>query len=618
MCGIIGIASKEPINNRDWLIKGRDAMMHRGPDDAGIWWSDNNTVGLGHRRLSIIDLSPAGHQPMHNSRGNLTITFNGEIYNYPELRSALIKKNHLFESNSDTEVILAAYDEWGNDCVKYLNGMFAFAIYNAKTQDVFMARDRAGEKPFYYSWKTGEIRFASELKGLMADSTFYKSINYEALNCYLSIGYIPNELCIINDINKLPPGHAMIFNCAEGSLNSWRYWDLPKSDNLLKSNNINERLLLNELENLVEDAVKKQLEADVSVGVLLSGGLDSSLITAMAARHSSKIKTFNVGFPNYSHYDESKHAKLVANYFGTEHIELYANDINPEIMSVLAKQYDEPIIDSSMIPTYLVSQLVKQHCSVALGGDGGDELFGGYTNYSRLLWTQEKFGSIPIGIRKIISTLGRYLPTGYKGRYLLQSVGTDFANSLPSIATHFDAQLRRKLLINNKWNPDTEHNYFNSIPKTTDLLERTTRMDFYNYMAEDILVKVDRASMLSSLEIRAPLLDYRVIEFAFNRVPSSLKTTTTQRKILLKMLGAKILPPEFDLQRKQGFSIPLPDWLKKGPWRDLFYDTLQNNQSLFDKRITNELLKGQDMGKKNSERLFGLVIFELWRQEYKI
>lgn len=620
MCGIIGIASCSPYEGRDWLITGRDAMAHRGPDDAGVWWSEDGRVGLGHRRLAIIDLSPAGHQPMQDTPGGLTIVFNGEIYNYRDLQQELIAKGHAFRSHSDTEVILAAYREWGTGCLARLNGMFAFALYDAMQKSILLARDRAGEKPLFYTLVDGDLRFASELKGLLADPGSSRRINPEALDLYLAMGYVPGERCMIQGMNKLPPAHALLFDLAKGSTQIWRYWQLPEPPTLSSAGSWDEQGLLDELEALLEDAVRRQLVADVPVGVLLSGGVDSSLITAMAVRASSQVKTFTVGFTGFGKYDETEHARLIARYFGTEHIELNAGQVSPDLLPLLAHQYDEPMVDSSMIPTYLVSQLVKQHCTVALGGDGGDELFGGYAHYNRLLWTKEKIGWMPLALRRAIAySAGAVLPSGFKGRNWLQSLGCDLNHALPLVAVLFDGATRRQLMNGTtgaSWQLVAERIWGSRVPAVDDFLQRVTRMDFENYMAEDILVKVDRASMLNSLELRAPLLDYRIIEFAFGHVPSRMKTTTRQRKILLKQLAARLLPPEFDQQRKQGFSIPLGDWLKSGPWRDCFHEILLDKQCLFDKKAVTGLIRGQDQGRNNNERLFGLVLFELWRREY--
>ena len=368
MCGIIGIASKQAVVDRSWLAVGRDSMGHRGPDDAGEWWSTDGCVGFGHSRLSIIDLSPGGHQPMQDAAGELTIVFNGEIYNFSELREELAAKGAVFRSQSDTEVILAAYREWGADCLARLNGMFAFAIYDARQQTIFLARDRAGEKPLFYHRSGGVLRFASELKGLLADATLPRRIDPEALDCYLAMGYVPGERCILQGFNKLPPAHALRVDLQTGATKIWRYWQLPELEASAAHGRVDETALLDELENLLEDTVRRQLVADVPVGVLLSGGVDSSLVTAMAVRASSKVKTFTIRFPGHGTLDETEHARLIARYFDTEHVELEAAPTTADLLPRLACQFDEPMVDSSMIPTFLVSQLVRQHCTVALGG----------------------------------------------------------------------------------------------------------------------------------------------------------------------------------------------------------------------------------------------------------
>jgi asparagine synthase (glutamine-hydrolysing) len=297
-----------------------------------------------------------------------------------------------------------------------------------------------------------------------------------------------------------------------------------------------------------------------------------------------------------------------------------AADATADLLPRLARQFDEPMVDSSMIPTFLVTQLVRQHCTVALGGDGGDELFGGYGHYSRLLWMQQKLGAIPGSLRNGVALAAeKFLPVGVKGRNWLQGFGVDFNDGLPLIASCFDATTRRRLLSDQQgWDFVAESVRKGSVPSNQDLLQRATRMDFANYLSEDILVKVDRSSMMNSLELRAPLLDYRLIEFAFGKVPSYLKANQTEKKILLKRLTARVLPPEFDRQRKQGFSIPLGEWLKCGPYRTLFDEVLRDPQCSFDAYTVDRLLRGQDKGRRNGERLFALVLFELWRREYKV
>lgn len=620
MCGIVGVASVAPLQQRTWLSVGRDAMVHRGPDDAGQWWAENGQVGLAQRRLAIIDLSPMGHQPMVDPTLGLAISFNGEIYNFKALQSELKREGYVFRSASDTEVLLAAYHQWGFDCLSRLNGMFAFAIYDVNRKQLFFARDRAGEKPLFYYAADQAIYFASELKALLANPQLPRRMNHEALDCYLGVGYVPGDRCILDGYRKLPPAHAMTFDLTNGKTRTWRYWHMPAEPAQSQDDSQDETALLDELESLLESAVQRQLVADVPVGVLLSGGVDSSLITAMAVRSSSKVRTFTVGFPGHGSMDETIHARLIADHFSTDHTELAADAIDPSLLFSLARQYDEPIVDSSMIPTYLVSQLVRQHCTVALGGDGGDELFGGYGHYSRLLWMKDRLGRIPYPLRRLVAqTAETCLPVGFKGRNWLQALGANLHQGLPLIASYFDRQARAQLIHGYAGvKHGAERIMAERIPSSPNLLDRATRMDFGNYLPEDILVKVDRASMLNSLEIRAPFLDASLIDFAFGKVPHQLKASATDKKILLKRLTARVLPPAFDRQRKQGFSIPLATWLKAGPFRDLFKQVLLADDCLFDRARVQQLFERQDKGASNSERLFSLVLFELWRKAYGV
>jgi asparagine synthase (glutamine-hydrolysing) len=412
----------------------------------------------------------------------------------------------------------------------------------------------------------------------------------------------------------------LLFDLQKGTPKVWRYWQPPELKSHAVAGPVDEVGLLDELESLLEDAVRRQLVADVPVGVLLSGGVDSSLVTAMAVRTSSQVQTFTIGFPGHAALDETEHARLIARHFGTRHTELMADPATADLLPRLAHQFDEPMADSSMIPTFLASQLVRQQCTVALGGDGGDELFGGYGHYSRLQRMQQRLGRTPLPLRRAIAQgAENFLPVGIKGRNWLQGLDVDLDNGLPTNAQLFDTTTRRKLMTQQGiWGAIAADVIKSRVPLTPDLLQRATRMDFNNYLAEDILVKVDRASMLNSLEVRAPLLDYRLIEFAYGRVPAYLKATMDSKKILLKRLTTRVLPPEFDRQRKQGFSIPLTEWLKAGPFRDLFREVLLDDSCLFDRVTVLGLLKGQDKGRSNGERLFALVLFELWRRDYGV
>ena len=619
MCGIAGVASINLQTERAWLRASGQQMRHRGPDGMGEWWSGDGRVGLTHRRLAIIDLSPAGFQPMHLERRGLSIVYNGEIYNFGDLRTELKKLGHKFVSQSDTEVILAAYAEWGTDCLDHFNGMFVLAIFDKWENRLFLARDRAGEKPLFYYFDKQTLYFASELKGLLVCPSLPRRVDPYAMDCLLTLGFVPGDRCILQGYNKLPPAHAMMFNVNSGSTETWQYWKPPALTR--EAEKTSEVELLDRLERLLEASVGRQLVADVPIGVLLSGGTDSSLITALAARNTNNVRTFSIGFPGHGKLDETPHARLIAKHFSTQHTELFAEPVSPDHLLRLSRQFDEPMVDSSMIPTWMVSELVREHCTVALGGDGGDELFGGYDYYKRTLWMHEKLCRIPLKLRwRISGAAERLFPSGMKGRNYLQSMGVDLAYELPlNISGLFDKSSRKKLMRRHPDHPFVGEEVFKDrTPNQEDTLRRFTQMDFENYLPEDILVKVDRASMLASIEIRAPMLDNKVVEFAFGEVPSHLKANTTTQKILLKKLCGRLLPKEFDQKRKQGFTIPLSSWLESGAFRELFNDVLSDPNCVFDCTAIKKLFEWQARGCNNGERLFGLVQFELWRQHYNI
>jgi asparagine synthase (glutamine-hydrolysing) len=600
---------------------GSDAIAHRGPDGEGLWWSEDGMVGLAHRRLAVVDLSENGHQPMSCRTTQCTIVFNGEIYNHHSLRDELVTLGYDFISQCDTEVILAAYDNWGIDCLQHFKGMFAFALFDPRRKHLFLARDRAGEKPLFYSHSDGTIKFGSELKALMADVSFERRLSPRAMDMYLGMGYITDADCILAGVHKLPPAHYAIFSLDLGTLDIYTYWDLPPQYSGSRKD-VNDIDLVDKLEDLLEKSIRMQLIADVPVGILLSGGVDSSLITAIASRISTKVKTFTIGFSGHADYDESPHAQLIADHFKTEHIELNAGATGPELLLSLARQYDEPIVDSSMLPTYLVSSLVREHCTVALGGDGADELFGGYAHYSKILKTAKITSLLPkIAGSALASAATLCLPLGTRFRNGLRALSCDLNTGLPIVAPVFDSKYRKKLLLDSglyMGDDFSEGVWRERVPLSDCLLDRTTRMDFKNYLPEDILVKIDRASMLNSLELRAPFLDSDIIEFAFSEVPSRLKADLHHRKIILKKMAAKLLPSKFDMQRKQGFAIPLNDWLKSGIWREFFSEILYDDNSIFDQKYVKQLFNGIDADRANGERLFSLVMFELWRKEYQI
>jgi asparagine synthase (glutamine-hydrolysing) len=642
MCGIVGsIHTNHPI---DPVLFQRqcETLRHRGPDDHGVWFSADGCVALGNRRLAIQDLTPAGHMPMSDPSGQVWITFNGEIYNFESLRIDLETRGHTFQSGSDTEVILAAYLEWGTECLAHLNGMFAFAIYDGRWQGVdysrsssavdyqasgpciFMARDRAGEKPLYYWHHIHGLAFASELKALMADPTFPRRLSLSALNMLLAFGYVPGEMCILEGVKKLPPAHALIYDIHTGNLCIWRYWALPGMCAREKAMHAEE--CVDELANLLRESVRLRLVADVPVGVLLSGGIDSSLITAMAAHCSTRaVKTFTITFPGYAAYDEAPYARRVAQYFGTDHHELVAEPTTVDLLPELARCYDEPIADSSLVPTYLVSYLTRQHVTVALGGDGGDELFAGYLHYSLTLRRQRWRSRIPQPLRAVMAHgARRWLPVGFKGRNFLSSLGGDLGEGVVSAGLLFDATARRFLFAEpvrqslNHQLLEPERHKLGLWQHNAEPVDQMTRLDFASYLPDNILAKVDRASMALSLEVRAPWLDRHIVEFAFGRVHGALKAVPRERKLLPRRLAQRLLPSGLDLNRKQGFSLPLASWLK-GEWGYFMTHVLSEADSnLFARDALHRLVQGQRYGFSNTSRLFALTMFELWRREYRV
>lgn len=617
MCGIVGVAG-EKLPSRELLIRMRDALRHRGPDDEGIWWTADHGVALGHRRLSIIDLSPNGRQPMSDGTGRLQIVFNGEIYNYLELRSELEQRGHHFRTATDTEVILEAYLEWDDAFLTRLNGMFAFGLYDSQQRRLLLARDRAGEKPLFYRHYAGTIAFASELKSLLEDPTCPRELDPAGLDHYLCFGYVPGDRCLLSGFRKLPQGHALAFAIDSGEVRRWAYWSLPQS----QITTVSQPEMLEELERLLQDSVRLRLIADVPIGVMLSGGVDSSLVTAFAARSSTRrIKTFNISFPGHGKYDEAPHARAVASYFDTEHVELAAEPATVDLLPALVRQFDEPIADSSMVPTYLVSRLIRREAAVALGGDGGDEVFGGYPHYSWVQQHARMSGWLPGPARRVArAAVENLVPVGTKGRNYALCLTAEYPHNLVQFNVIFDADARRRLLTPLITQPHDERAESWKAALCADrdsLLQQATGLDFRTYLVDDILVKVDRASMLCSLEVRAPFLDHRLIEFAFRHVPDHLRATRLERKILLRRLAERLLPRSLDLRRKQGFSLPLHHWFK-GDWGRFMRDILTSEDTIFDRRVIQQLFTGQRTGFSNMHRLFALTAFELWRREYRV
>lgn len=617
MCGFSGQISFKTAIDRNEIIKSIDSIKYRGPDAVGYWFDTNGRVGIAHRRLSIIDLSSSANQPMLDRLDSLIIAFNGEIYNYRKIRFQLIQTGYHFQTDSDTEVILKAYQEWGVECLQKLEGMFSFLLMDVNTSTAFMARDIAGEKPFYYHLNDNSFIFSSELKGVLAFSEVTRLLDLFSFQQLLKNGYTSPNKSLVKGVLKLAPAHAAILKIDTGEHKVWQYWDLPP---LEKTDSITYPDLHDELFRLMEQSVSKQLISDVPLGVLLSGGLDSSIITALAAKNSRTLKTFTVTVPSHSNFNEADEARIIATHFGTDHTEIAADQIRFEDVLSILKKLDEPIFDSSIIPTFLVSSLISNHCKVAIGGDGGDELFGGYSYYQDIIRAKRRSSLMPEFLLKGIGNFAlNLLPLGKPGRNYLEHLYPESWIGEHAVAKFYDEQSVEKLL--NCFKYDYKHLNKNrpNISGDADFVDLITRQDFYNYLSGDILPKIDRASMLNSLEMRAPFLDRAVIEFAFNKVKSDNKVTIKEKKILLKKTFKSILPKEFKYNRKQGFSIPLASWMTEPIWINGMADVLlSGNQKYLNKIYIKGLFNNQERGYSNSERLFGLFLFEIWRTENKI
>lgn len=622
MCGIIGHIALPATNESDtrigmsWVVEATKLLHHRGPDAHRVWMSSNGKVTFGHTRLAIQDLSSEADQPFVNYDHQISLVFNGEIYNFKDVRDKLERKGHKFRTNSDTEVLLIAYLEWNSLCLEYLNGMFAFAIYDQVRNSLFCARDRAGEKPFYYFADKKGFLFASELKALLKNESLPRKIDSLSLDCYLSHGYVAGSDCILHGYRKLPAGHALQLSLDTGAIKTWRYWQVTTTEMETKKYDIES--LATELENRLERAIGLQLCADVPVAMLLSGGVDSSILVALASRQRNAVKTYSVSFPGFSTHDESPYFNRIADHFKTDHTVLKADSVTDSILDVLGYQVDEPIIDSSLIPTYLLTKSVSEQCKVAIGGDGGDELFGGYFSASRVSQLNSTYKRIPRVARYGAGLASRLMPIGSTGSSLLSHLAADPKTSLPIFMQKFDRRWREYLVDTLRGlQTRAEDVHRARIPLICNPINRLGVFEFQNYLCEDILVKVDRSSMANSVEVRAPFLDRSVIDFAFNEVPSELKANNNERKILLKILAKRLLPADFDVQRKQGFSIPLKQWLLRGTWRRRVEEILLDKAALFNPKAIHKLFKQLDSGFPVSEQLFGLCIFEVWRHAYK-
>ncbi|MEN8236174.1 MAG: asparagine synthase (glutamine-hydrolyzing) [Pseudomonadota bacterium] len=600
MCGIAGFVGS---GTQDDLKRMTQAIAHRGPDDAGHFIDDASPVYLGHRRLSIIDIAH-GHQPMWNQEQSIGVVFNGEIYNHQELKNELQSLGYKFQTDHcDTEVLVHGYSQWGQELPLKLNGMFAFAIYDRGHKQLFLARDRFGEKPLYYAMQKDTFFFGSELGAITAHTRFAKNINVTAVQKYFAYGFIPSPHAFYQDSFKLPAGYRATYDISQQSFKTDCYWSFaiePNSDFANRS----EDDLAGELSHLLSQSVKRRLMSDVPLGVFLSGGIDSSAMLAMAARHTpaSRIQSFTIGF-NEKSFDESTYAQEVANHIGSHHHQetldlTKAQNLLPEVLSKLS----EPLGDPSLIPTYLLCRFTRKHVKVALSGDGGDELFAGYEPFSALsiarLYQTIISPTLHKGVKRLVDLLpisGRYMSLDYKLRRAL--TGLSYARQLWNpvwLGSLEPSDLQD--LLQQPVAPEDLYSEAVTIwnqSKATHIGDKT--LEFYSklYLPDNILTKTDRASMMVSLESRAPFLDNDLAEFA-RRLPFKYKYRWQKKKYLLKLALMKELPHNILFRKKQGFGIPVRDWLRQIPKASLCYNSNFCNQQFIENRLQTHQQGSQD------------------------
>lgn len=616
MCGIAGIVyfdTSRQVNLVD-LQNMTDSISYRGPDDQGFYYEGN--VGLGFRRLSIIDLN-TGHQPFSFKERDLHIVFNGEIYNFQSLRSDLEKKGYIFNSVSDTEVILSLYAEYGTECLGMLRGMFAFAIWDNRKKTLFCARDRFGIKPLYYYCDHNRFIFGSEIKELLFHADLDRTISIRALDSYFTYGYITSDLSIYSQINKLLPAHCLVLKPGESTkVNTRRYWDLPIEPDFSKSEN----QWIVELEEILSESIKMHMISDVPLGAFLSGGIDSGSVVALMAKNSTRpVKTFSIGFKEKK-FSELEYARLVASRYNTEHYEMIIEPESLGLLDRLVGAFDEPFADSSAIPTYYVSKFAREYVTVALSGDGGDELFAGYNSYRKMQRIFKFNINSPLINKYSWGILHKMMPEIVPGKGLTyylsknkRNIGAFFSLwTEPERMNLFNRDLRTEL---NSYRSERikEHILLNSV--SGDFLTKMQELDIRTYMPDDILTKVDRVSMQNSLEVRVPLLDHKFVEHSF-RIPSGLKLKGPSQKYIFKKAMRSHLPENILSHHKQGFGIPLKQWFNedmKKYLHDVFFNKDAHAFEFLEKHYIRKIIQNHNAGTRDfSEKIWSLLFFETW------
>lgn len=628
MCGIAGFIDFNKGSSLDILKTCTSTLQHRGPDGDGFEFIEKSgfQVGLGHRRLSIIDLSAAASQPM--SYKEYQVIFNGEIYNYAEIKEELIAKGHQFSLNSDTEMILHAWEEWGEEMVHKFIGMFAIVIYDPIKNKIIVFRDRAGVKPFNYYWNNGLFLFGSELKALMAHPAFEKNINTDAVGAYLQFGYVPTPHSIFNNTFKLKPGHRLELDLSRKAITTHQYWSVYDAYNQ-PALDISLPEAIEETEKLLTNAFQYRMVSDVPVGVFLSGGYDSSCVTALLqANNTEKIKTFTIGMPDVG-INEAPFAKQIAAHLGTDHTEYYCTEKEAlEIIPQLPYYYDEPFADSSAIPTTLVSRIAREKVTVALSADAGDEIFAGYNRYDHVLKYGKKIQRIPSAIRRSAGVLMDTIPASsipvlnrkalFPARYekiksFLKNPSGE--NILVNITRHMDEKDVRSLVKAEVKSLSSAYQSKELQPDYFSTLHYMMAIDYQTYMLDDILQKVDRAGMCVSLEGREPFLDQRIIEWAA-RLPEAYKYRNGEKKFILKEIVHRHIPKAIMDRPKMGFAIPLATWLgtELKPLVEEFFDeTFIEQQGIFNNNEIQKLKRAFYSGKKEkAEKIWFILMFQMW------
>jgi asparagine synthase (glutamine-hydrolysing) len=623
MCGICGIynfKTKEPVRSTQ-LKDMADTMVHRGPDDEGFYISGE--TGLAHRRLSIIDLG-GGHQPMSNEDGTVWVIFNGEIYNFRELYDLLVKKGHIFKTRSDTEVIIHMYEEKGEECFQYLRGMFAMAIWDQKHKRLLLARDRVGKKPLFYFYDADRIVFASELKAILEAPDIPREIDLEALSDYFSFFYIPVPKSIYKKIRKIRPGHYALID--HNGIRETQYWDISFGHPLeLSEEKWCERLL-----EAYQESVRIRLISDVPLGTFLSGGVDSSSVVALMSQIKKEpVQTSSIGFDEQE-FNELIYAKEVSSLFGTDHHERVVRPDAVGIVEKLAWHYDEPFADSSAVPTYYVSKVAREKVTVALSGDGGDENFAGYRRYYFDRQENKLRAFLPLGIRRPIFSLlaslypkADWAPRIFRAKATFESLSCSPLEGYFRSVSVFRPELKKKLL---QWDVHKSLAGYDSLDvfkfyyekaDTDDPLSRIQYLDIKTYLTDDILVKVDRASMANSLEVRAPILDHKFMELIAT-IPSSLKLQGRNSKYIFKKALERILPNNILYRRKMGFAVPVADWFRN-ELKEMAYATIfsDGHDTFFQKSTIEQIWKQHQNGfRDHSTPLWTLFMFQLWQQKF--